>query len=513
MKNYTIFVLISLFPFLLFGQERKDERPNIIIIMTDDMGYSDLGAYGGEIQTPNLDALAKGGIKMRNFYNNARCCPTRASLLTGQYPHRVGMGLMVTLANSDYETGAYQGFLDPNYPTIAEELKKVGYGTYMAGKWHVGERKEHWPLKRGFDRYFGLISGASSYYEITPQEKFKRFYILDSTDYQFPDNYYATDAFTNYGISFINQHHKNRSRDPFFLYLAYTAPHYPLHALEEDIKKYEELYMKGWDKIRKARYEKQKEIGFADERYQLSERNEKVENWQGDDEDNQWVRKMAVYAAMTDRVDQNIGKLIQALKVNDDYENTIIFFISDNGASNENVNLALLNDPTKKLGEKGSYQSLGIQWANVSNTPFQKFKKFMHEGGLNTPCIIHWPAEISPNQGFHEGIGHVIDLMPTALELAGARNLGVDGQSLSYLWKNQEIERTYCWEHEGNKAIRKGKWKLLKEREDDNWSLFDISKDPVELNNLAGSNPKVVNQLLDIYLNWEKEVGVKVYKK
>ena len=495
-------------------QQKKDTRPNIIFILADDMGYSDIGAYGGEVQTPNLDALAANGIKMRNFYNNARCCPTRASLLTGQYPHKVGIGHMVTLAGAAYEPGSYQGFLDPAYPTIAEALKKAGYGTYMSGKWHVGERKEHWPIQRGFDRYFGLISGASSFYEITPQEKGKRYYALDNESYKIPsEGYYATDAFTDHALQFLQEHREKKNGDPYFLYLAYTAPHFPLHALEPEIAKYEAIYSKGWDAIRKQRFEQMKAIGYADERYLLSPKTASLSDWKGDEPDKQWVRKMAVYAAMTDRMDQNIGRLIETLKQKGEYENTIIVFLSDNGACAETVNVKQLHDPSKKIGEKGSYATIGEEWANASNTPFRLYKHHTHEGGINTPCIIHWPAKIKAQKGFKEGVGHVIDLMPTALELAGVSTDGFAGKSFSYLWRNKvQPERTYCWEHEGNKAILKGSWKLVRENKDLQWELYDLKKDPVEMHDLAAKYPDKVQTLLDEYMQWEKEMQVKEFK-
>ena len=492
----------------------KGSRPNIIYILADDMGYSDIGAYGGEVNTPHLNALGSEGIRMKTFYNNARCCPTRASLLTGQYPHKVGIGHMVTLANATYEPGSYQGFLDPKFPTIAEALRNAGYGTYMSGKWHVGERKEHWPTQRGFDHYFGLISGASSFYEITPQEKSKRQYALDDQPYTLPEkNFYATDAFTDHALDFLAEHRKKKAGAPYFLYLAYTAPHFPLHAPEKEIQKYEEIYSRGWDEIRKKRFSKMGEIGLLDDRYLLSPQTAGLTEWKGDDEKGNWVRKMATYAAMIDRMDQNIGRLINDLKANGEYENTLIVFLSDNGACAETVNVKLLHDPSKKIGERGSYSTVGEAWANASNTPFRLYKHHTHEGGINTPCIIHWPAKIKPGKGFKEGVGHVIDLMPTAVELAGADVSGLAGKSLSYLWSGKKNpERTYCWEHEGNKAIRKGRWKLVKEQKDQQWELYDLQSDPVEMKDLSSQEPAKVQELLNEYLKWEKEMGVKEFK-
>jgi arylsulfatase len=510
-----VFLILS---FVLFPSYKKipvDSRPNIIYIMADDLGYSDLGCYGGEVNTPNLDQLAANGIKLKKFYNNSRCCPTRASLLTGQYSHTVGMGGMVGLAKAPIEKGSYQGFLNDSFPTIAEELKKAGYSTYMSGKWHVGERPEHWPMKRGFDRYYGLISGASSFFEITPAERDKRRFVLDDKEYDIPkEGHYMTDAFTEHAMGYLDQHKNTGTGNPFFLYLAYTAPHFPLHALEPDIAKYESLYLQGWDVTREKRFKKMKQLGLVDDRYQLTERPGVIPAWENATDKKVWARKMAVYAAMIDRMDQNIGRLINKLKSNGQYDNTMIVFISDNGACAETVNTKLLSDPDKKIGERGSYHIYGESWANASNTPFKKYKHYMHEGGIVTPCIIQWPAKIKPKKGYSDGIGHVIDLMPTALELAGVRSPNLAGKSFSYLWtKNKAPERTYCWEHEGNQAIRKGNWKLVKEFQETYWSLYNLATDPTEMNDLSGVEAARAKAMLEEYSVWFAKVGARPYKK
>lgn len=510
-----VFLSISFILFPSHNQIPVDTRPNIIYIMADDLGYSDLGCYGGEVSTPNLDKLAANGIKLKKFYNNSRCCPTRASLLTGQYPHTVGMGGMVGSNQSPIVKGSYQGFLNDSFPTIAEELKKVGYNTYMSGKWHVGERPEHWPLKRGFDRYYGLISGASSFFEITPAERDKRRFVLDDKDYEIPkEGHYMTDAFTDHALGYLDQQKKDHNGKPFFLYLAYTAPHFPLHALEQDIAKYEALYLQGWDVTREKRFQKMKQMGLVDDRYQLTERPDIIPAWENATEKKVWARKMAVYAAMIDRMDQNIGRLINKLKANGQYENTMIVFISDNGACAETVNTKLLSDPEKKIGERGSYHIYGEGWANASNTPFKKYKHYMHEGGVVSPCIIQWPAKIKPTKGYSDKIGHVIDLMPTALELSGATSPNLAGNSLSYLWKTGKApERTYCWEHEGNQAIRKGSWKLVKEFQETYWSLYNLAKDPTELNDLSGVEAARAKAMMEEYAIWFAKVGARPYKK
>jgi arylsulfatase A-like enzyme len=506
-----IFQIISLTGLTLsagMGQ-RTAARPNIIFIMADDMGYSDLGCYGGEIDTPNLDQLAKGGIKLRNFYNNARCCPTRASLLTGQYPHTVGMGFMVSQIPAPIKPGSYQGFLDDRYPTIAERMKEAGYTTYMAGKWHVGERPEHWPRKRGFEHYFGLVNGASGYYGIVPADQGKRHIVLDDDIFTPSDSgFYMTDAFTDYALGYLDQQQKERANKPFFLYLAYTAPHFPLHAYEEDIAKYADLYRQGWDVTRANRFKKMKALGLVDQRYLLNPRPDDIPSWETAEDKETWVRKMSVYAAMVDRMDRNIGRLIARLRVNKQLDNTLIVFLSDNGGCAETLNRKNYNDPAARIGAPGSYTTYNEPWANVSNTPFKKYKHFMHEGGICTPLIMHWPAKIRATSGYSDATGHVIDLLPTALELAGAQSKNLAGRSLSYLWNGtQAPSRTLCWEHEGNRAVRQGKWKLVKDKEDPAWELYDLQSDPVETRDLAAQNTTRVKAMILEYDRWAKEVG------
>lgn len=514
-----LLLLVTTCSFLLSANVPRltPSRPNIIYIMADDMGYSDIGCYGGEVNTPNLDQLAANGIKLRSFYNNARCCPTRASLLTGRFPHQVGMGLMVTTPPASYEPGNYQGFLDPRYATVAELLKNEGYHTYMSGKWHVGERPEHWPRKRGFDHYFGLISGASSYYEILPQEKSKRHVVLEDKDYDIPqEGFYMTDAFTDHAMEYLETEKKRKDAAPFFLYLAYTAPHFPIHSPDEAlIARYEKIYARGWDTIRKERYAKMKKLGLVDASYHLTERPADIPAWENATDKKTWIRKMAVYAAMIERMDQNIGRLIATLKANGQYEHTMIVFLSDNGGCAENTNNRNFNDSTKLVGQRGSYYTYDMPWANVSNTPFRKYKHFMHEGGIITPCILQWPEAIQPKKGYLSSTGHVTDLMPTALELAGAAAPeGIAGQSLSYLWKNKQApERTICWEHEGNKAIRTGSWKLVKDWEDPDWELYNIAADPSETRNLATEYPDRVSSMKKEYETWAQNMHVKTPRR
>ena len=519
MKRYfSILAILVLFLGAGFPKAKKNStvsinqsRPNIIIIMADDMGFSDIGCYGGEVNTPNLDKLASNGIKLRTFYNAARCCPTRAALLTGRYSHSAGMGGMVSFEDEKVSKGPYQGYLDPNVPTIAEELRSAGYKTYMTGKWHVGESQEHWPLKRGFDNYFGLISGASSFFEVL-QEKRKRYMVLNDKEFVLPkDGFYATDAFTDKAIEFINQ--TDKKTNPFFLYLAYTAPHFPLHAYEEDIAKYEKFYLQGWDVTRQNRYKKMQKLGLIDSRYVLSNRPDDIPDWDSVKDKALWARKMAVYAAMIDRMDRNIGRLIKNLEETKQLENTFIVFLSDNGGCDENVDDRKLGEPGKRIGERGSYGTYDYQWANVSNTPFKLYKKNTHEGGIISPCIMHWPAKIKPKKGYIDAPSHVIDLLPTSLDIAQAKSIQTDGKSLAYLWNGKKYaERTLFWEHFGNKAMRKGNWKLVKEVEDTDWELYNLAADPSESKNLAKVSSQKVDEMKLEFETWAKKVGVKNIK-
>lgn len=485
-----------------FAQKGTADRPNVVIILADDMGYSDIGCYGGEIRTPNIDKLAAGGLRFRSFYNAGRCCPTRASLLTGQYPHDVGMGHMVSYADEPIEPGPYQGFLRTDRPTIAEVLRNAGYSTYMAGKWHVGERPQHWPRKRGFDRYFGLISGASSYYELV-DEKRRRVMVHDDAVWTPPaTGFYMTDAFTDTALTFVNEHYANShtANRPFLLYLAYTAPHWPLHAPDSVVAKYETRYLQGWDAIRASRFEQMMAKGVIDDRYTPGGRPEDIPAWDSINDKKQWARKMAVYAAMIEIMDDNIGRLVHQLEEKGVSDNTLIVFLSDNGACAESVERRGLNDITKRIGERGSYTAYEIPWAYASNTPFRKYKKYMHEGGIATPSIWNWPRGIKRPGELTNSVGHIIDLMPTLSELAGAGgNRNLPGRSLVSLLKGKgtdgKTERNIFWEHEGNAAIRKGDWKLVKDKEDPSWALYNLADDPGESVNLSGRYPKKLREL------------------
>lgn len=492
-------------------------KPNIVLIMADDMGFSDLGCYGGEIDTPNLDHLAANGVRFTQFYNAARCCPTRAALLTGLYTHQVGLGGMVSRLGQKRPPGPYQGYISENSVTIAEALKSAGYKSYMSGKWHVGEDPENWPLTRGFDKYFGLISGASSYFETIKNQPRVRQMVLDSTRWEPPaEGFYMTDAISDYAVERIAEHTKGEDA-PFFLYVAYTAPHFPLHALPEDIDKYRGFYDIGWDSLRTLRFDRLHELGIFDEKFQLSERTSGIPSWDDAQDHKDWSLRMAVYAAMIDRMDQGIGKIVAALQENGHFENTITFFLSDNGASPESVAGRGLHNPAVEIGSRGSYAAYREPWANASNTPFRFYKKWVHEGGIASPLIVHWPAGLRPKGAISKQVGHVIDLLPTLLHLAGVsypkmrdgRSIPpVAGRSLRPAFETgTAFDRgPLFWEHLGNRAIRDGNRKLVAQK-DGPWELYDLDKDRTELHNLASVFPEKVEELQKKYDDWANRVG------
>ncbi|HDR90014.1 MAG TPA: arylsulfatase [Bacteroidetes bacterium] len=516
----------------------ENEPPNIILIMADDMGFSDPGCYGSEIQTPNLDRLAENGLRFSRFYNGARCCPTRASLLTGLYAHQVGVGYM---ADNDWGHESYRGDLDDQCVTMAEALGSSGYATYMTGKWHVTRHlghwsgdsarmsKENWPLRRGFDRFYGTIIGAGSYYDpvtlvrdnepVEPEE----------------DNFYYTDAINDQMVVFINEHIKSGNKNPFFAYVAHVAPHWPLHALPEDIERYEGVYDKGWDEIRRERLEKMKRIGLLDEDTELTPRDPGVPPWEEEKNKAWMVRAMEVYAAQIERMDKGIGRIIEALEKNHILENTLIVFLSDNGGCAEILTdgwrgmfiaretrdgrqVHVGNDPSVLPGPENTYQSYGVGWANVSNTPFRLYKHFAHEGGISTPMIMHWPGGIKAKGEWRRYPSHIIDLMPTFLDVAGVEYperfngkeiLPPEGQSLIPVIKQDRVERDgpLFWEHEGNRAVLSGKWKLV-QRHNRDWALFDMLIDRTETTDLSDEMPEKVAELKTMYEEWAEWAGV-----
>jgi arylsulfatase A-like enzyme len=506
--------------------ENKPERPNIILILSDDMGYSDIGCYGGEVSTPNLDGLAENGLRFTQFYNGARCCPTRASLMTGCYPHQTGIGHMTNTPENfkqhDLGIPEYRGFLNKNCMTIAEVLKGAGYHTLMTGKWHLGISSwDKWPLQRGFDKYYGVVPGASNFFK--PEHPRGITYMNDTitiTD----EDYYTTDAYTDYAIQFIDESQQEDSNKPFFLYLAYTAPHWPMQAPAEDVAKYRGRYMDGWTPIREERFQRMKEMGIIDESWELSPQDAIEWDSLSDEKKEEMDYRRAIYSAMIDRMDQNIGRLTEYLKGKQMLDNTIIIFLNDNGACAEGRMLG--GGPAEQLGTKeGYFLTYGQAWANSSNTPYREYKHWVHEGGMNTPFIVHWPKGISKemNGSFIREYGFLPDIMATFIDLAdaeypeeynGNETIPLSGKSLLPLLKgeNKPIhEDPIFWEHEGNRAVRLGKYKLVSKwnpESEYNWELFDMEKDGTEMNDLAAEMPERVQEMSAMYEEWAEKNNV-----
>ena len=511
MKRFTGLLLLIL---LVIQTSSNAAQPNFIVILVDDMGYGDIGCYGSEIPTPNIDALAKGGTRFRNFYNCAQCCPTRASLMSGMYPHEAGIGDMIdehslavrTAANSPH----YSNRLDPKALTIAERLLSAGYHTYMTGKWHLGYDEGQRPLQRGFERYYGIISGADSYWKPSTLREGDTHISRE----ELPKDFYATDAFTTKAIEFIKQGNREK---PFFLYLAYNAVHAPFHAPDSEIAKHKGKYDAGWDVIRERRFARQKELGLWPASMKLPPREPQSQSWTGSEEQLKLARRMEIYAAMLTKMDENIGRLTASLKQSGQLENTLILFLSDNGA----------------WATSGTY---GQEWAETGDTPFRLFKLFTHQGGICTPFIAHWPARIPAGQINTGQYAHVKDILPTLLDAAGVKEnpsvaqhtplplaaIPISGRSFlpALLDSKHENNEPLFWERMGNGAVRDGRWKLVRfygqarttkvgfgERTG-KWELYDLEADPNETIDLAQEQAEKASSLLSRYEAWEKHVGV-----
>jgi arylsulfatase len=506
-------------PSFLNCTSSKSSRPNIVLILADDMGYSDLGCYGSEIHTPNLDQLAAEGLRFSQFYNAARCCPTRASLLTGLYPHQAGMGGMVKSPKNS-TSGAYQGYLNDHCVTIAEVLKSAGYRTLMSGKWHVGEFRPHWPTDRGFDRYFGLISGAANYFDITKTKApgIVRQMALDDQPYTPPkEGFYMTDAITEHAIDFLD--HETDNQNPFFLYVAFTAPHWPLHALPEDIEKYRGKYSDGWEALRNQRYQKMREMKLINPEWPLSPPDPEAMPWDKVPDQELMDLKMAVYAAQIDRLDQSVGKILKNLRESGKVDNTLVLFLSDNGACHESGPLGFDNrNNGLPPGGVDSYMSYGRSWSNASNTPFRLHKHWVHEGGISTPLIAWWPGKIQQSGTITHQPGHIIDIMATCCDAAGVKYpdkvaagpvIPLEGKSLLPVFKGKTRKppEILFWEHLGNRAVRKAKWKLVSVNKG-KWELYDLEADRTELKDLREIYPEQLKEMISIYEKWALKWGV-----
>lgn len=498
-------------------------QPNIVLIMADDMGYSDIGCYGSEIPTPNIDKLAKNGIRFTQFYNTGRSCPSRASLLTGLYPHQAGIGEMsedpgTEKQHTKYEPEfGYKGYLNRNCVTIAEVLKSAGYHTYMAGKWHVGMHgKEKWPLQRGFEHFYGILSGASSYL----QPNGDRGLTLDNSNLPAPQPpYYTTDAFTDHAIQFIDN---QTDEKPFFLYLAFNAPHWPLHAKDKDIEKFIGKYECGWEAIQERRHKKMIELGIVDPNWEVAEWESRHWNELTENEQHNSALRMSVYAAQIYALDYNIGKLINHLEEKGILDNTLIVFLSDNGACAEpysetgSGSIEDINNP--KLVWRPSY---GLPWSQVSNTPYRKYKVRAYEGGISTPLIVSWKSKYQHlNNSIRTNVGFLPDIMATFIEVANAKYpttfhngnkiTPLVGTSLTKALDNPNaILHEYLFgEHYENQYVRWNDWKAIKDQESDSWELYNIKNDRTERHNLSAKYPDILNKLIKKWNNWAAESNV-----
>ena len=523
---------LSTTPFIAAGEAA---RPNIILIMVDDMGYSDIRPYGGEIDTPNLDSLARNGLRFTQFYNSARCCPTRATLLTGLHPHQVGIGHMTAEsapAAAAKRPPAYAGNINDSCVTLGQVAKSAGYATFMTGKWHLsGTDQADWPLQRGFDRYYGCLAGAIHYFAPYGDRILYDGNQPDPTPKSTTDRpFYTTDAFADHAIRFIDDHKTGEAKEkPFFLYLAFNAPHWPLHVPDQELAKYRGKYRIGWDQLRDQRYQRQLASGLIPAAWKLSPRDPAVPAWDTLDEKQQAAcdLRMAAYAGMIDRVDQNLGNLLATLKKHGAFDNTLILFLSDNGACAEGQLLGG-GDPIADRAPNTPLNQLsyGTGWANASNTPYRLYKHFAHQGGANTPFIAHWPARIKPGRDWYREPAQLIDVMATVVDLTGATYpatfngnpiLPIDGIPLTPAFDGKSLARKspLFIEHEDNAFVRDGAWKLVgrgvspaKGLQKSKWELYNIEADGTELHNLAAEKPEQVATLSAQWETWAKRVGV-----
>lgn len=531
---------------------KKDKRPNILVILADDLGYSDMGCYGGEIDTPNLDGLAADGIRFTSFYNTGRSCPSRASLLTGLYPHQAGVGRMTF----DDKLPGYRGTLSKNAVTIAEVLREAGYNTGMVGKWHVAETPlrpdqrqwlahqvyhpyfapiENYPTRRGFDDFYGTIYGVVDYFDpfslVCGEKPVK----------EVPEDYYITNVLSDTASLYIERYADDDK--PFFIYLSYTAPHWPLHAMPEDIAKYENVYTAGWEAVREQRYRRMKEMElFKGSENYLSPR-QFEDKWE-DNPDATWdARAMATHAAMVDCMDQGIGRVIETLRRTGQLDNTLILFLSDNGCSNENCQnyspgendrqdmtrdgRQVVYPKNKQVmpGPQTTYASIGARWANVANTPFRFWKAKSFDGGICTPMIAYWPQGIRKEQkgSITTQTGHVMDIMATCVDLAGAeypqtyeanRIIPMEGLSLKpVLTKGvRGGHDNIGFEHFNERAfISNDGWKIIKQGAKAPWELYNLNSDRTELRNVAADNPDKLALMVSQYEQWAKRCMVEPY--
>ncbi len=498
------------------------KRPNIVVVLIDDVGFSDIGCYGSEIPTPNLDRLAAEGVRFTQFYNTARCSTTRAALITGLYPHQAGMGWLDNKVEP--QSKGFHGKLLPRAVTIAEVLRDAGYFTAMTGKWHLGQQNGCVPWERGFMRSLNSRFGEVYFPHEDDRPGTKMLYLngrelpKDSPEIG-TGEWYSTDLFTDWGLKFIDE--ARAEKKPFFLYIAQGAAHFPLRAPEEVIAKYRGKFMAGWDKLREERYAKQKQLGIIDPQWALAPRPPESPAWDTREPDRQkrFDEMMAVYAAMIDRIDAAMGKLVAGLKERGELDNTLILFLHDNGGNAEGGAVGKTDGPGP-IGSPQSYVLLGMNWATLNNTPFARYKHFTHEGGISTPLIAHWPAGIaaSRNGVLEKQPGHLVDIMATCVDIAGAKYPAefaghkiepLQGVSLRPAFAGQPLGRTQpiFWEHEGNKAVRDGKWKLVM-RHREPWQLFDMEADRTEQHDVIKEQPEIASRLEAAWSGWAEATYV-----
>ncbi len=531
MKHWLMAVLLG-----CAGLVARAEPPNVLLVLLDDLGYSDLGCYGGEIPTPNLDRMGVEGLRFTGMTTSARCCPSRASILTGLHPGQTGIP-------------NFGGALVQNCATLAEVLGAAGYQTYAVGKWHVGNGPTQVPTMRGFDEFYGFPNDHSQdqwsteKYVRLPKERTPEIKVTE-------DKFYATDVFTEYALEFLRQ--AEQKKKPWFLYLAHSAPHFPLQAPAASIKPLVETYRQGWDLLRSQRFEKMKQIGLIDHAgWTLTERsmvpvesNNAIANGYSGQPNPAWdsleadrredlAYRMATFAAMVKHVDDGIGRIIEQLKKAGSYENTVILVLSDNGAcyewgpfgfdgtSRKGETILHKGAELEQMGGVGTHMAYGSAWANLGNTPFRMYKHFAHQGGLATPFIVHWPAGVEHPGRWVRDPAHIVDIMPTLVDVAKApypakRNGNaippMEGVSLAPAFKQGGAlpPRALCYQHQGARAIRKGPWKLVLGKRAPgtiDWELYAIDKDPCETTDLAKQHPEVVQTLVKEWDAWAERTS------
>ncbi len=543
MKQQLILLIL-----LYFSSAHAAERPNVLIILADDLGYSDLSCYGSEIPTPNIDKIAAAGVKFSKCYNSARCCPTRASLMTGLYPHETGIGSFTSAKPAPGKGPAYTGHLLDNNMTIAELLRNQGYSTWMVGKWHM---EKPGPIERGFENYYGYRKFDSHSENQWQASNYIRLPIGTTAELS-PEKFYATDVFTDYTLEFIKQ--SRAKKKPWFGYLAHSSPHFPVQAPAASIEPFMSIYRKGWDELRIARFERMKKMGLLPASTVLPPLSQvpvdspAIANGYAGQPNPAWnslpadrredlARRMAIFAAMVQHIDRGVGRILDDLEKNGELSNTLIIFTSDNGAcyewgpfgfddvSRAGITKLHTGEKLASMGQDGTYHSYGSGWANLCNTPLNMYKHFCHEGGVSSPLVMQWPAAIKAREGYINTPAHVMDFLPTVaaatgvnypLEREGIELLPLSGLSLMPAMKGDTMpERAIASEHLYARGLRKGEWKIVwgkKQPEVIAWELYHLSEDPCEQNDLASKQPEKLKELVELWDGWAKKVGVNVPK-